>query len=70
MLGKWERERDGQETPREAKLPGTCLFVDDKNHQERERERERERTHLARSRWMDWEMFCVTAAIGSCETGA
>ena len=55
----------GQEKlPGKAKLPGTCLFVDDKNHRERGREEEREGTHLARSRWMDWEMFCVTVNIG------
>ena len=47
-----------------AKLPGTCLFVDDKNH--RERERERMGAHLARrrSRWMDWEMFCCYSGSG------
>ena len=46
--------------PGKAKLPGTCLFVDDKNH----RESGRVGTHLARSRWMDREMFCVTVNIG------
>ena len=50
----WEiYQAEGQERlPGKAKLPGTCLFVDDKNH----RERGRVGTHLARSRWMDWEM--------------
>ena len=39
MVGKI-KQAEGQERPREAKLPGTCLFVDDKNHPERGRERE------------------------------
>ena len=39
MVGKI-KQAEGQVRPREAKLPGTCLFVDDKNHPEKGRERE------------------------------
>ena len=38
----WEIYQAGQERlPGKAKLPGTCLFVDDKNHRERGRAEER-----------------------------
>ena len=39
MVGKI-KQAEGQERPREAKLPGTCLFVDDIKTIRREGEKE------------------------------
>ena len=47
-------QAEGQERlPGKAKLPGTCLFVDDKNHREGgEKERKREPIWHARDGWI------------------
>ena len=54
--------------PGKAKLPGTCLFVDDKNHRERGREEEREREPIwhARDGWIG-RCFVLQSTLDTLE---